>query len=157
MTRFTNARGDRQTIGHLARRTGVSEETIRYFERIGLLKPAGRTMAGHRLFTPEHVERLLFIRHARELGFSQDDVRALLELSDGELTSCGEVRRIAESHLDSIRQRIERLRRLESLLSATLAKCSGGLVPVCPVIEVLTADGQDLPDSVEWGRGPTKP
>ena len=142
---FTSSRAERQTIGELARLTGVGLETIRYFERIGLLKPPERTEAGHRLFTPEHVERLLFIRHARDMGFSQDDVRALLKLSDGELTSCGDVQRIAAAHLDSIRQRIEKLQRLESLLASTVAKCSGGKVPVCPIIEVLIADGSCQP------------
>jgi MerR family mercuric resistance operon transcriptional regulator len=126
------------TIGNLAKLTGVNLESIRYFERIGLLKPAERTEAGHRLFAPEHVERLLFIRHARDMGFSQDDVRTLLRLSDGELTSCGEVKDIASAHLDSIRQRIEKLQRLELLLASTVTKCSGGKVPTCPVIQALT-------------------
>ena len=135
--KFTTSRGHMHSIGELAKLTGVNLETIRYFERIGLLKPPQRTEAGHRLFAPEHVERLLFIRHARDMGFSQDDVRTLLKLSDGELTSCGEVKDIAAAHLDSIRQRIEKLQRLESLLASTVAKCSGGKVPTCPVIEAL--------------------
>jgi MerR family transcriptional regulator, mercuric resistance operon regulatory protein len=136
--KFTTSRGHTHTIGKLAKLTGVNLETIRYFEHIGLLKPPERTEAGHRLFAPEHVERLLFIRHARDMGFSQNDVRTLLKLSDGELTSCGEVKAIAAAQLDSIRQRIEKLQRLESLLASTVAKCSGGKVPTCPVIQALT-------------------
>lgn len=136
--KITTSRGHRLTIGELAKLTCVNLETIRYFERIGLLEPPERTLAGHRLFAPEHAERLLFIRHARDMGFSQDDVRTLLKLSDGELTSCGEVKAVAAAHLDSIRQRIEKLQRLESLLAATVAKCSGGRVPTCPVIQAVT-------------------
>ena len=135
--KFTTSRGHMHTIGELAKLTGVNLETIRYFERIGLLKPPERTEAGHRLFAPEHIERLLFIRHARDMGFSQDDVRTLLKLSDGDLTSCGEVKSIAAAHLDSIRQRIAKLQQLEALLDSTVAKCSGGRVPKCPVIEAL--------------------
>lgn len=135
--RITNSRGPRYGIGELSELTGVNSETIRYFERIGMLKPPERTEAGHRVFTEQHAERLKFIRHARDMGFSQDDVRALLKLSDGELTSCGEVKSIAAVHLDSIRQRIAKLQRLEALLDSTVAKCSGGKVPKCPVIDAL--------------------
>ena len=71
------------------------------------------------------------------MGFSQESVRTLLELSDGHLTSCGEVKAIASEHLQVIRSRIEKLKRLEAILAATLAKCSGGKVPSCPVIDTL--------------------
>ena len=146
--RFTNSRVSVRAIGELASFTGTNSETIRYFERIGLLKPPERTDAGHRVFTEEHAERLLFIRHARDMGFSQNDVRTLLRLSDGELTSCGEVKSIAAAHLDSIRQRIAKLQRLETLLDSTVAKCAGGRVPKCPVIEALTESDTENPAGI---------
>jgi MerR family mercuric resistance operon transcriptional regulator len=126
------------TIGELARHSGVNLETIRYFERIGLLAPAARSAGGHRQFSAQHLARLNFIRRARDMGFSQKEVRALLSLSDGELTSCGEIRQLAESHLDSIRRRIRDLRRLERLLASTAARCTGGRAPHCPVIDVIS-------------------
>jgi len=124
-------------MGEIARLTGVNIETIRYFEKIGLIPPPGRSAGGHRQFTAEHAERLQFIRHARDMGFSQDEVRALLDLSDGSLTSCGEVKAIAESHLARLRQKIASMEKLERLLADTVTKCSGGKVPECPVIEVI--------------------
>jgi MerR family mercuric resistance operon transcriptional regulator len=135
--RITSARAQHYTIGEIAELTGVNLETIRYFEKIGLIGAADRSAGGHRQFTAEHAERLQFIRHARDMGFSQDDVRALLGLSDGSLTSCGQVKLIAERHLAQIRQRIGRMKRLERLLAVTVSRCKGGEVPVCPVIDVI--------------------
>ena len=105
---ITSSRGRIFTIGELASRSGVHLETIRYFERIGLLARSERSAGGHRLFSAGHLARLNFIRRAREMGFSQSEVRALLSLSDGELMSCGEVKRLAENHLTSIRQKNSR-------------------------------------------------
>jgi MerR family mercuric resistance operon transcriptional regulator len=135
--RITNSRDRAFTIGELAALSGVHLETIRYFERIALLAPPERSAGGHRLFSRQHLARLIFIRRAREMGFSQAEVRALLSLSDGELTSCGEIRHVAENHLTNIRQRLRDLRRLERLLASTVVKCTGGKVPKCPIIEVI--------------------
>ena len=125
------------TIGEIAVASGVHLETIRYFERIGLLARPQRSSAGHRLFSAGHLGRLTFIRRAREMGFSQKEVRALLSLSDGELTSCGEVKALAENHLMAIRRRIRDLKRLERLLSSTAAQCTGGEAPKCPIIDAI--------------------
>jgi MerR family mercuric resistance operon transcriptional regulator len=137
--KVTNQRDQAFTIGEMALLSGVHLETIRYFERIGLLTRPARNAAGHRLFGTAHLARLTFIRRAREMGFSQDEVRALLSLSDGEMTSCGEVRTLAENHLTKIRHKIRDLRRLERLLSSTVAQCSGGKVQRCPVIAAISA------------------
>lgn len=134
---ITKARAPGYSTGELARLTGVSLENIRYFERIGLLQEPNRKPSGHRVFELSHVARLSFIRHAREMGFSQNDVRALLRLSDGEAASCSEVESIASAHLHVIRDRIDKLKKLEKLLAATVAKCSQGKTPRCPVIEIL--------------------
>jgi MerR family mercuric resistance operon transcriptional regulator len=136
----TKSSDEVHTIGELAALSGVRAETIRYFERIGLLTPPERTVGGHRLFSSADLTRLTFIRRAREMGFSQDEVRSLLSLSSGELTSCGEVKSLAETHLAMIRKKIRDLERFEHLLSSTVSQCKGGKVPTCPVIEAITHD-----------------
>jgi DNA-binding transcriptional MerR regulator len=78
-------------IGALSARTGVHVETVRYYERIGIMPTSPRTEGGHRIYDSDHLERLAFIRRARELGFSLDEVRGLLELVDGGGLTCGEV------------------------------------------------------------------
>ena len=133
----THSPGPVFTIGKLAAISGVNLETIRYFERIGLLARPERSTGGHRLFSAPHLARLNFIRRAREMGFSQKEVRALLSLSDGGLASCGEVKALAENHLMAIRRKISGLKRLEILLSSTAAQCTGGKAPKCPVIEAI--------------------
>lgn len=131
------SKGQGFTIGKLAAASGVHLETIRYFERVGLLARPERSTGGHRIFSAMHLARLNFIRRAREMGFSQNEVRLLLALSDGELASCGEVKTLAKSHLIAIRRKIRDLRRLDSLLALTIAQCIGGKVPKCPVIEAI--------------------
>ena len=126
----------RWTIGVLSRMAGVKVETIRYYERIGLLPVPARTRGGHRLYDGGQVRRLLFIRRGRELGFSLEDLRALLSLVDNGY-SCREVRAIALAHLDDIRQKIADLRRLEEILEATAARCTDAKEPECPVIDAL--------------------
>jgi MerR family transcriptional regulator, mercuric resistance operon regulatory protein len=129
------------TIGELASLSGVRVETIRYFERIGLLARPNRTVGGHRLFSAADLDRLNFVRRAREMGFSQAEVRVLLSLSAAEVIACGEVKAIAEKHLGMIRQKIHDLRELEKSLSSTVAQCTGGKVAECPVIEGISAAG----------------
>jgi MerR family transcriptional regulator, mercuric resistance operon regulatory protein len=126
------------TIGALSERTGVNVETIRYYEREGLLPSAPRTAGGHRVFGEAHLRRLLFIRRSRELGFSGTEVRALLGLVDGSCT-CGEVRDLTLRHLAGVRARIADLRRLEKTLIAISSHCEGGDTPDCPIVEALSA------------------
>jgi len=135
----TSARFQAFTSGELAAQAQVHIESIRYFERIGLIPKADRTPSGHRRFGREHLDRLVFIRRARAMGFSQDEVRNLIGLS-GAPGSCGEVRKIAEHNLRLIRDKIAGLRRLERLLAETAAKCKGGRAPACPIIEVLSVE-----------------
>jgi len=129
------------TIGRLAEGTGVKLETIRYYERIGLMPSPRRTEGGHRDYNPEHARQLAFIRRGRELGFSIDEIRALLALASTERGSCAEVREIATSHLLDVRSKLAHLRKLESILAETVAKCSGDSSPHCPVLDVLDAGG----------------
>lgn len=124
-------------IGELARQTGTKVETIRWYERDGIMPAPVRTAGGHRLYTQAHRDRLAFIRHARELGFPLEDVRELLRLADDPERPCGEADAIARSHLAAVRSRIARLQALEAELSRMVAACGGRRVAECHVIEVL--------------------
>jgi MerR family transcriptional regulator, mercuric resistance operon regulatory protein len=128
-------------IGALAERVGVNIETVRYYERVGLLPAAARTRGGHRLYDASHVRRLTFIRRSRELGFSLDEVRSLLKLVDGRRT-CGEVKAVAIDHVARIRERIAELRRMERILIETAARCEGGGAPSCAIVETLSGEAR---------------
>lgn len=133
---FTVARGPIKR-GELSKRSGCNIETIRYYEKIGLLAEPSRSHGGHRLYAPADQARLGFILRGRELGFSIDELRSLLSLVDSNAYTCGEVLDLTQSHLDSIREKIADLRRLEVMLSEVSAKCQGGDVPDCPIIDAL--------------------
>jgi DNA-binding transcriptional MerR regulator len=125
-------------IGNLADRTGVKVETIRYYEQVGLLPPPERSHGNQRRYGRRHLERLAFIKHARDLGFSVDSVRTLLNLSDKPDMACDEAHTAAARHLADVRSKIVQLRSLEAELERIARSCSGG-VPVrnCAVIEAL--------------------
>ena len=137
MAEITVSRPPALAIGALSRRTGVNIETIRFYERIGILPKPPRTQGGHRVYGRDHLKRLSFVRRSRELGFTLDEVRGLLELVDGGRYTCAEVKTITLDHLADIRRKIADLRRLERTLSDMAGKCKGGRVPECPVIDVL--------------------
>jgi MerR family mercuric resistance operon transcriptional regulator len=121
----------------LARRTGCNLETIRYYEKIGMMPDPPRTPSGYRVYDTEHVSRLKFIMRARELGFSIEETRGLLDLVDGGDQTCAEVKERTELHLADVRAKIADLRRIERVLSATAARCSGEAVPECAVLKTL--------------------
>ena len=125
------------SIGELARKTGVQVETIRYFEKIGMLDAPDRTPGGHRVFDYGHLRTLTFIKRARELGFAPTEVRTLLDLGGPAEACCDEVRAVAVHHLEEVRRKIDDLTRLERHLAATVEQCSGGHVPDCAVIDML--------------------
>jgi len=131
------ARADRLTIGKLSQLTGVNIETIRYYEKVKVLPAPPRTENGRRVYGPMEGRILAFVRRSRELGFSLDEVRALLRLGGPERASCREVREIAAHHLDDIRAKISDLRKLERLLTKTVAQCTGTTAPECPVLDIL--------------------
>jgi MerR family transcriptional regulator, mercuric resistance operon regulatory protein len=136
MRPITSARADGLSIGELSRLVGVNIETIRYYERIKMLPAPRRTQGGHRVFGTKETRTLAFIRRARELGFTLDDIRALLDLG-GPRASCAEVYKIASCQLRRIRAKRKDLAKLERLLARTIAKCSGATDAACPVIKVL--------------------
>ncbi|MGP1394308.1 MAG: MerR family transcriptional regulator [Inquilinaceae bacterium] len=138
MARITSSRGGDRTIGVLSRDTGVKIETIRYYERIGILPAPPRTEGGHRVYPAEDVRRLTFVRRARELGFSLGEVRELLRLAEDGGT-CGDVKAITLAHAASVARKIADLDRLRTVLADMAATCEDGRVPDCPIIEALSA------------------
>ena len=134
---ITITRAAEFAIGELSRQTAVFIETIRYYERIGFLPVPQRGANGRRTYNTEDVKRLRFIKRSRDMGFSQDEVRALLRLADGGATSCGEVQALAEIHLRDIRSKISDLKKLENVLAETVSQCTGPGAPACPVLDVL--------------------
>jgi MerR family mercuric resistance operon transcriptional regulator len=132
-------------IGKLSRLTGCSIETIRYYERIGLLPRPPRSAGRYRLYETEDVRRLTFVRLARELGFTLHEVRTLLALSaDHSDSTCREVRELAAHHLADVRVKIADLRALEGALSEAVRRCDGGHLPGCPLIDTLLATSLHL-------------
>jgi Cu(I)-responsive transcriptional regulator len=125
------------SIGELARSTGTKVETIRYYERIGVLQAPVRTSANYRAYARSDVERLSFVRRARELGFTLDQVRALLRLSDDREQSCAEVDRLAGAQLAEVDRRIADLKVLRRELSDLIGQCRHGTIADCRIIEVL--------------------
>ncbi len=123
--------------GELARCVGCNIETIRYYEKIGLLGAPDRSEGGHRLYTPDDRARLGFILRGRELGFSIEELRGLLGLADARDATCGEVLGLTRRHIDGIRAKIADLERLERTLVAVSAECEGGNVPDCPILDAL--------------------
>jgi len=124
-------------IGALAAATGCNVQTIRFYEKIGLIDPPARTEGGQRRYGAKAAQRLGFIRHARALGFEVAAIRELLDLADQPDRSCAEADRIARGHLEAVRAKILRLAALESELARMVAACGEGRIADCRVIEVL--------------------
>ena len=124
-------------IGELAGATATKVETVRYYEKIGLLPPPARTSANYRAYGNDHLARLSFIRRARDLGFTLEAVRELLTLSDDKSQSCEAVDGIARVHLTKIDRKVRDLKSLRSELSRVLGSCSHGTVADCKIIGTL--------------------
>ena len=126
------------TIGALGKLTGVNIETIRYYERIGLLPGAARTSSNYRVYSDTHVRRLTFIRKARDLGFPIEMVRRMLALSDQPDRPCGEVDALVVEQMREVERKIADLERLWEELDRLAHQCRGGLVSDCRIIEALS-------------------
>ncbi|PAL19791.1 helix-turn-helix domain-containing protein [Sphingopyxis sp. GW247-27LB] len=124
-------------IGELASATGTRAETVRYYEKIGLLAPPARTSGNYRSYGGEHLARLSFIRRARDLGFTIETVRELLALSDDRTRSCEAVDGIARMHLAEVDRKIADLMALRGELGRVIDTCSHGTVADCKIIEAL--------------------
>jgi Cu(I)-responsive transcriptional regulator len=128
------------SIGELARLTDTKVETIRYYERIGLLPSPARTSGNYRAYARPQLERLSFIRRGRDLGFSLDEIRELLRLSDDRSQPCAEVDRIARLHLAEVERKLADLAALRAQLEQLIGQCQHGTVAECRIIEALAPD-----------------
>ena len=125
------------TIGDMGKATATKIETIRYYERIGLLPAPDRTAANYRRYGAAHRSRLSFVRHSRDLGFTIEEIRSLLDLSDDPARDCGEADRIATAHLEQVEAKIAQLMLLRDELARIVGRCRGGIAADCRVIEAL--------------------
>ncbi len=125
------------SIGTLAKRAGTKVQTIRYYEDIGLMPEPTRTAGNQRIYSEADLRRLAFIRHARELGFSLDAIRSLLELSAHPDSPCADADAVAIRHLAEVKSRIARLEALRDELERMIRNCRGGRIAECRILEVL--------------------
>jgi len=124
-------------IGEIAANTGISVETIRYYEREGLVSAPSRTAANYRSYGDDHRKRLTFIRRARDLGFSLTQVRALLDLSDDRERSCDAVDQLAREHRKRVSRKIAELKSLGRELDNLIGECRHGRIGQCRIIDAL--------------------
>jgi len=139
------------TIGTLSRRTGTKVQTIRYYEQIALMNEPGRTAGGQRRYVDADVDRLAFIRHSRQLGFSLEVIRELLELADNPNQSCANADSIARRQLKQVEQRLLRLQALKKELKRMITECAGDSVADCRVLEVLRDHSECLTHHTDIG------
>ncbi|MDT0684053.1 helix-turn-helix domain-containing protein [Roseicyclus sp. F158] len=139
------------TIGNLAKKTGTKVQTIRYYEQIGLMPEPERTAGGQRRYGEDELDRLAFVRHARQLGFTLEAIRELLDLSDEPDRSCENADAIARRQLRQVEQRIARLEALRTELKRMVRECAGGQTADCRVLEVLRDHSECLTDHDEIG------
>lgn len=125
-------------IGTLSAATGVNIETIRYYEKIGLISAPPRTEGRQRVYDSVHLKRLTFIRRGRELGFSLDQVRELLGLVREHDLTCAEAKKMTDAHVADIRRKVKDLRKLERVLTELSAQCHGKEVPDCPILDAIS-------------------
>ena len=126
-------------IGQAAKRTGLSAKMIRYYESIGLLKPATRTDSGYRLYGPDDLHSLAFIKRSRDLGFSLEEVAKLLTLWQDRQRASADVKALASEHIADLNRRIDELVSLRDTLSELVAHCQGDDRPDCPILKDLAA------------------
>ncbi len=131
-------------IGELANTTGCKVQTIRYYEQIGLMPPPPRTTGGQRRYADQHVRRLTFIRHARDLGFDIETIRQLLAMADQPDRPCGEVDLIARRHVAEINTKIEQLTGLRSEMQRMIRQCKRGRISECRIIGTLADHGRQI-------------
>lgn len=128
------------SVGDLAHATGTKVETVRYYERIGLLPEPGRTSGNYRVYGVTHLNRLSFIRRARDLGFSIEQLRELLSLADQKDRPCEAVDVIAREHLSEVKRKIRDLQALRRELDTIISQCGCGTIAECRIIEALSPD-----------------
>lgn len=125
------------TIGALSKKAGVNIETIRYYEKIGVMPKPARSAGGNRVYDEQQVKRLSFIRRSRELGFSLDEIRELLRMVDENTFTCAEIAALSQKHLDDIKAKIKDLKKIERHMKGMLSQCSKDNTPDCAIIDAL--------------------
>tara|TARA_R110002074_G_scaffold92331_1_gene201556 strand:- start:481 stop:909 length:429 start_codon:yes stop_codon:yes gene_type:complete len=139
------------TIGTLSKKTGTKVQTIRYYEQIGVMNEPGRSAGGQRRYFEKDLDRLAFIRHSRQLGFSLEAIRELLDLSDNPSRSCADADVIARRQLTQVERRIKRLQALKKELKRMITECEGNSVAECKIIEVLRDHSECLTEHQNIG------
>ena len=124
-------------IGEVAKLVGLGSETVRYYEKEGILPKAERASNGYRLYDQAHVKRLRFVKRCRELGFSLEKVRSLLKIADSHNMTCRSVKDVAEGHLAEVRRNIKDLQKMERALSEMVKPCMGDETKDCPILDIL--------------------
>lgn len=125
-------------IGELAKQAGVNIQTVRYYEKRGILKPSKRTSAGFRLYGPDTIQTLNFIKHSKDLGFTLEEIRDLLNLRATTASRCQKVRKKAKAKLEDIQEKLRVLRQMERNLKSLIQKCEKQETDTnCPIIEGL--------------------
>lgn len=131
-------------IGHVARDSGVSAKTIRYYESIGLIEPAKRTESGYRTYSEKDVQTLRFVHHARNLGFSVKDVSMLLDLWRNQHRASADVKALATAHIEAVDRKIRELERMRDTLLDLTHRCHGDDRPECPILEGIAAETETV-------------
>lgn len=132
------------TIGRLAKQAGVNVETIRFYEREGLVKTPARSAAGYRQYSTDAVRRIQFIRRAKDLGFTLKEIAGLLALQAKPGVTCADVRERAQHKIEDIRGRIDTLKRMHAALEKLVNECSGrGPITECPILDAMDPDGRE--------------
>ena len=128
------------SIGQVSKQTGLSVEAIRYYEKEALLTPADRSSSGYRIYQPEIVKRVLFIKRAKAVGFSLREIRELLSLKSSETTCCGDIRNVALEKIEQIENKISELETMRSVLTNLAIRCeneSADSLSECPILDSL--------------------
>lgn len=133
-------------IGELGAATGTKVETIRYYEQIGLLPSPARSTSNYRSYGSEHLQRLAFVRRARDLGFPLDQVRELLSLADDKERPCEAVDEIARAHLTTVERKVKELGALRKELERLIGQCGHSVIGDCRIIEALAEAGRQRED-----------
>ncbi|MFQ5606844.1 MAG: heavy metal-responsive transcriptional regulator [Candidatus Zixiibacteriota bacterium] len=130
------------TIGELTKASGANRETVRYYEEIGLLPDPQKNSSGYRVYNSDTIKRLMFIRRAKELGFTLNEIRTLIRLSTGEINRCSEVQEFVTDKVSRIRGQIKRLQALELALDGLRKQCAlSDRIVECPALDTLISGG----------------
>ena len=136
-------------IGQAATATGVSAKMIRHYEGIGLLPEASRTEAGYRQYGERDLHTLRFVRSSRDLGFSLDEIRQLLELWQNRARSSREVKALAQAHMQALDERLAELHAMKASLQQLVQHCHGDDRPDCPILDSLETSGHRVPQGIK--------